>query len=65
MTCFLLFIHISWSNPYLDNIQAHSQCIVVALYASHTVPTNPGPGRHVSAPQHVWTALPLACSEHP
>ena len=30
-------------------VQAHSQHVVVAPYASHTIPTNPGPGRHVSA----------------
>ena len=30
-------------------VQAHSQHVAVAPYASHTVPTNPGPGRHVSA----------------
>ena len=29
--------------------QAHSQRVAVAPYTSHTVPTNPGPGRHVSA----------------
>ena len=31
-------------------VQAHSQCIAVAPYAFHTIPMNPGPGRHISAP---------------
>ena len=36
------------------HVQAHSQCITVAPYTSHTVPMNPGPGRHVSAlPAHL------------
>ena len=35
-------------------IQAHSQHVTVTPYASHTVPMNPGPGRHVSAsPAHL------------
>ena len=37
--------------PYsLPHVQAHSQCVAVTPYASHTVLTNLGPSRHVSAP---------------
>ena len=35
-------------------VQAHSQRVAVTPYASHTILTNPGPGRHVSAsPAHL------------
>ena len=46
-------------------IQAHSQHIAVVPYTSHIILMNLGPGRHVSAPQHVWTTLPSVHLEHP
>ena len=44
-------------------VQAHSQHVTVTPYASHTVPMNPGPSRHISAPSAFGT--PPACTFQP